>query len=144
LAGRRAAVAAAVAVDEDLYGPPPLDLLQVVRDVVANVMVAELPSVGDGTLVVLVHNVEVDMLRMRWSIEVAAAVAVAVVMASEDSVVVHTPVAVVAPTVAEPPTALLQQLLTFLQVVTDLQLDTAVFFRKAVVVVVVAAAAVVV
>ena len=131
MAGRRAAVAAAVAVDEDLYGPPPLDLLQVVRDVVANVMAAELPSVGDGTLVVLENNVEVDMLRMRWSIEVAAAEAVAVVMALEDSVVVHTPVAVVVSTVAEPPPALLQQLLTFLQVVTDLQLDTAVFFRKA-------------
>lgn len=82
---------------------------------------------------VLANNVVVDRMRMQQSIEVGAAAAV---LPTEDSVVVHNLLAVVVvPGVAEPPLALPQPLPTYLQVVTDLQLDTGVFVRKAVVVV---------
>lgn len=87
---------------------------------------------------VLANNVEVDRMRMQQSIEVAVAAAAAAVLPTEDSVVVHNLVAavvVVVPGVAEPPLALPQPLPTYLQVVTDLQLGTGVFVRKAVVVV---------
>lgn len=87
---------------------------------------------------VLANNVVVDRMRMQQSIEVVAVAAAAAVLPTEDSVVVHNLVAavvVVVPGVAEPPLALPQQPPTYLQVVTDLQLGTGVFVRKAVVVV---------
>jgi hypothetical protein len=101
------AVAAVGEVDVELDGPSPWDLLKVVRGVVAYVMVVELPSVGEGTFVMLEHNVEVDMLRMQQSIAVAVAAAV-VALPTEDSVVVHNLVAVVVPGVAELPLVLPQ------------------------------------
>lgn len=88
---------------------------------------------------VLANNVVVDRMRMQQSIEVVAVAAAAAVLPTEDSVVVHNLVVAVAvvvvPGVAEPPLALPQQPPTYLQVVTDLQLGTGVFVRKAVVVV---------